>query len=441
MPRALLLLTLLLPALAAHAQDPVQVVNEPADITGYVTRVASPSDFDVNGIRVVIHHNAILRFNYLGQVRSIEHIDPFLGQRVDLWGRKDSKHLAIDTYHIILYQPQPLKVSGIGIIDLVPDTPNRFRADGHMLDLSSAVPTLWIPQPAGSPPAAGLAGLGTNVWINSRGTRRPDGAIAVEKATYAPNAISTKEANFLRKTDYDPAAVPDDAHQNLLHTQVLGVDFKKIPPFNDPALQARIDRIGQSLIPAFQKTLPTGDPTRINFRFQLIDAENWHDAVALASGIILIPFQVVQRLPDDAELAAILADNIATALEKQVFRLMPTREELLAAEAIGTAASFINPIGALAGLAAGVGSIAVQKNALTQSEQQSGRVALCLMHDAGYDIAKAPEAWWTLASKPNKNPHRNPPPARAVNQFIELGTTWHPLAEPNLKPRQPPPTP
>ena len=49
----------------------------------------------------------------------------------------------------------------------------------------------------------------------------------------------------------------------------------------------------------------------------LVDAPKWKDAVALPSGIILVPFTEVQRLPDDSQLAVVLADKIAWLIEGQ----------------------------------------------------------------------------------------------------------------------------
>ncbi len=79
-------------------------------------------------------------------------------------------------------------------------------------------------------------------------------------------------------------------------------------------MQARVDAIGATLVAKYQRDLPDADETKINFRFQLIDNKKWHDAVALPSGIILIPHQVVERLQNDSQLATVLADNIATVL-------------------------------------------------------------------------------------------------------------------------------
>jgi hypothetical protein len=68
--------------------------------------------------------------------------------------------------------------------------------------------------------------------------------------------------------------------------------------------------------------------------------------------------------------------------------------------------------------------------AIDRTLQQSGRVGLCFLHDAGYDIAQAPLAWWLLAPRKPASIDRIMMPPRAATLYIALGTTWHPAAEP-----------
>ena len=155
-----------------------------------------------------------------------------------------------------------------------------------------------------------------------------------------------EEAKLLEKNKYDPQAVDPDAKQNIAEWLILGIDPKKIPPYQDVAMQARIDRIGSSLIPAYQRSLPTSDPSRIRFRFQLIDATNWKDAFASPSGIILVPFQIVNYLQNDTHLATVLADNVARVLEKQTYRGQRGREKMTIAEIASGVLGGLSTLGA-----------------------------------------------------------------------------------------------
>jgi hypothetical protein len=61
---------------------------------------------------------------------------------------------------------------------------------------------------------------------------------------------------------------------------------------------------------------------------------------------------------------------------------------------------------------------------LSPAEEQGAREGLALMHDAGYDLAQAPEAWWILATKEGKQPHTTQMPTRARYLYQVLATTW-----------------
>jgi hypothetical protein len=323
----------------------------------------------------------------------------------------------LDSNRLVLYDPQLGPVSGSAVVDLVPASTGsspRLRADGRFLDLSN--PKL---KPAQK--------LSTNVWVQYRGTLGTNGIVMVDEIAWTDNAISKGEEKLRSQTDYDPAAVPEDSHQSGASKFFKGVDPKQIPPFKDAGMQARVDRVGRSLIPAYQLALAADDPTRIDFRFQLVDEAKWPDAIDRPSGVILVPIQIVRRLPDDSELAAVLADNIATAIEKQEFRMKPAVHRMTAANVAGAAAGLVIPG---AGIATQLTTAGVAKHLFTLELEQSGRVALCFMHDAGYDITKAPEAWWTLSTKEGKEPHRNAPPPRARNLYAELGTTWRATLQP-----------
>lgn len=176
-------------------------------------------------------------------------------------------------------------------------------------------------------------------------------------------------------------------------------------------MQARVDAIGAALVPRYQRVLPDTDETKISFRFQVVDLKKMHDALAFPNGIILIPHQVVERLQNDSQLATVLADNIATVLEKQELRNEPAARKIAAT----SWAALVVP-----GL--GFAGHAMYKDFLRHMEEESGRVSLFLLHDAGYDIYQAPMAWWLLAS--SKDIANTPLPGRARYIYKTLGEAW-----------------
>lgn len=276
-----------------------------------------------------------------------------------------------------------------------------------------------------APPLKSLAEVSTNQWIRYRGVQQSDGIVMVNAAVITANDVSGTEDKLRKNTEYDPSKVADDAHQSGISKAFKGVDYKRIPPWHDDAMQARVERIGNSLIPAWQRALPEGDPAKINFRFQVIDEKKVRDAIYLPSGVIVVPHQVVERMQNDDQLATVLADNIAENLEKDVLHMVSVGRKVLAADIAGdVAGAFVPGLGLATNLAGGGAGSHAQNLEL----QQSGRVSLCLLHDAGYNIDQAPLAWWLLAAKPGKPLDQVAIPPRAATLYTMLGTTWHTLS-------------
>jgi hypothetical protein len=389
-------------------------------VTGYVTRVTSAQDYDVSFVRVLTAKKTHYVVGDPTVLRANIPYKPYVGQQAKVFGDFDKKHHTIAATEIRFdVPPFDDSVSGFAIIDLIPQqdhsNPHQLlvRADGYLILISTDTTF------QSNLPDQSLAAIHTNVWIAYHGRHQPNGTILADKASFSDNKIIPREDKLLAKTNYDPGKIAPDAHQNELSKELLGLDPKKIPPYKDEAMQARIDRIGASLIPEYQKALPASDPTKINYRFELVDGARWPDAITWPSGLILVPYQIVDRLKDDSQLAAVLADNIACALQKQFFRDQPTAQSLNAVGIASEIGGFFVPGLSLVSIAAG-GSEAVM---LRHARQQSGRVSLSLLSDAGYDIHQAPTAWWRLSSKKPKDLADISIPYRAAYLYQTIAAT------------------
>ena len=94
----------------------------------------------------------------------------------------------------------------------------------------------------------------------------------------------------------------------------------------------------------------------------------------------------------------------------------------LASSAVG---AFVPGVGTVTSIATYSRSESIHNDLLNQS----GRVSLGLLHDAGYDITQAPIAWWLLAKNSAHDISSIPIPPRAANLYKSLGTTWHNYTE------------
>lgn len=403
--------------------------EQPLPLEGFVTRAVSFTDFDANGLHVLFNRETRVRVGTVFLRDPATSGSPFVGQTVSITGRQERGKHQIKAEEIVFVPAPERKLSGFAVIDRVlsPSTSKEIlvRADGYPILINASTQITF------KTPLASLSQVTTNVWIAFHGKLREDGTVLAEAVIFTPNVIQDREEKLLARNEYDPSAVPDDSKQNAAGKFFLGVDPRKISPVHDAVMQARIDRIGESLIPRYQRDLPDTDETKIDFRFQLVDQPKWHDARTMPSGVILVPQHLVERLQNDSQLAAVLADNIGTALEKQSYLAMPKNQAILAANLGGSAAGFFVPG---LGLATGIATFSSAKTIYSHQIQQSGRVSLGLLHDAGYDLTEAPLAWWTIAAKHPDDPTATEPPDRSLNLYRTIGAVWHNYSETPSKP-------
>jgi hypothetical protein len=409
------------------------------EFTGYVTRVASPSDFDLSGSRVLLSPKTTIELPpgpgpVPGQPGGkaarvpVEDFTPYIGEPIDVFGDFNKKDGSISASRLVVRRENTHNVSGTGVIDAVLSRPGNaapgdlfFRADGYPVLITGKTAIHF------DKPLASVSEVQTNVWITFHGKQQPDGVVIADDASFAKNTISRGEDHLRESSEFDPAAVDPKAKQSGVSKAFRGIDPKQIPPYRDEAMQARVESIGEKLVPAYQRDMPYTEETRIDFRFQLIDNAKWRDAATLENGIILVPRQVVERMQNDSQLAAILADNIACALEKQPLNVHTEGNKMLTAEAIGTGLGFIIPG---AGIASEIVLGPTASRLERQRREQSGRVGLALMKDAGYDITQAPLAWWLAAPKKPQDIADIPLPERAEYLYQILGETYPPASMP-----------
>jgi hypothetical protein len=246
--------------------------------------------------------------------------------------------------------------------------------------------------------------------------------VRAEEARLSPNIVSKAEV-YARSDLVHVAAIADPLQPDKIVLKYVALDGPETSFYADPVMQARVDGILKTLIPSFQRDLPDDDPRKINLRIQLTADRNWNRVIPLPSGVILIPHQVVERLKNDSQLAAVVADAVAFTLENEAFRM----RGVVPGVAVASFAYF-NPAAPL--LAWGAADYARSQVERIRDEQ-SDRVGLGLLHDAGYDIDQAPIAWWLLASKKSQPINSIPMPERAAYLYRILGEVWHnPAADP-----------
>jgi hypothetical protein len=249
-----------------------------------------------------------------------------------------------------------------------------------------------------------LGDVKPGIWIRFEGSRDETGVLLASKVEFfPPGSRKSFTAMGPRKSklplDYQPVTRDGllDADGNFVpsHTKVRYSDaggpcgWHRVPA--DPRLQERVERIGMRLVPAFQKQLPPDSPSRIPFRFYVVADDKVRSVFACNVGLVLVPKNVVNRLQNEDQLAAVVADGVAFNLQRQ---LVTTSTLDLLADGSEIATFFLG--GPVAG---GVVAEIVGHEMEVRLQREIGRIALQLVADAGFDPWEAPEAWRLLAPK------------------------------------------
>ncbi len=411
---------LLLCGLASARGTVSQTQGDPA-INGYITRIASNSDFDVNGYRVLCGPDT-LNDSHSGSGVTLSNFGCpgyalYLGEPVNVYGAK--MKLAVRAEKIETQQHPLGPVQGSAVIDAVPSgssegaSPCDFlvRADGYQIRFGGNTHMSWIP------PLHAFSDLRPGDWIEYRGRLGSDGVVRAEEVRLSPNIVSKAEV-YARSDLVHIAAIADPLQPDKIALKYVSLDSPAPTFYSDPAMQARVDGILKTLVPSFQRDLPGDDPRKIKFRIELTADKKWNRVTPLPSGVILIPHQVVERLNNDSQLAAVLADAIAFTMENEAFRM----RSVVPGVAVASFA-YLNPLTAPL-IAWGAADFAKSQVERIRDEQ-SDRVGLGLLRDAGYDINQAPVAWWLLASRKPQRINRIPMPERAAYLYRILGEVWN----------------
>jgi hypothetical protein len=287
-------------------------------------------------------------------------------------------------------------LEGLGVIDkVIASGPEPvFQADGYRIRILSSTETKF------GRGLNALADVGTNFWIRYRGKRNKAGELEATRAIFLKAKPTKFEPAPSDALPAKPSLIDGYGHVVSAHTKVRYADsglcgWHRISM--DQALQERVRGVGMKVIPAYQKQMADGDPSKIHFRIYVVDEPKFREDMECSEGVILVPVQVVARLSNDDQLAAVMANAMAWSLMMQGARFG-------ANGALERTAEITDAV-ALATLLDGgflVEATAVpimQHEIVIRLKEQAGRMALAFMQDAGYDPWAAPEVWRLLGPK------------------------------------------
>ncbi|HKF46127.1 MAG TPA: DUF5666 domain-containing protein [Terracidiphilus sp.] len=383
----------------------------PAQVTfaveGYVTSAHLPASFQAGGRTVVLTRQTA--FGFTGSdIISAQHParqSLRVGAYVQVAGSNEDFVKPIAATEILVRDDAHGKLSGIGVISRVvsPEPDPVYEADGYQIQITPATKVAF----AGD--LDSLRDITVNDWIHFTGKRNANGILEASHVQFIPpkptkfKAIKGVE---VQPVEMRPANAPSNfkapaasAASNSFDGASLAEDEKvkngllgrwhTIPA--DQPLQQRVHRIGMAMVPEYQRQMDDADTSKIHFRFFAVDDKKLRTAEVLQDGIILVSMQMIERLRNDDQLAAVLGDGIASNLQRQGARVVADNRILFAT---GFAEAAFPPL-ALGGFVHSGSSEDLEE----KLQEERLRIALALMKDAGYDPWQAPEAWRLLEPK------------------------------------------
>jgi hypothetical protein len=385
-----------------------QAVSYPVE--GFICRIDSPTSFLVDERHFEITPQTA--FGYIESdppsVKSPLRSSLRIGTYVQVAGKEPYPGSPVIATTVLVSDDRNLKPSGIGVITqvLAPGPDAVFETDGYLVRIT---PSTKLSFDEG---LVALNDVSTNAWIRFSGKLGKDGVVEADKARFMPakatafKAVKHLEVATVKMRPADakdnsttsaatgtPAVSSDGASLEKDEQVKIGLGNWQLIPADQP-LQQRVHRIGMALVPAYQRVMADDDASKIHFRFFAVESKDRRHS-CLLDGAILIPTSVVERLKSDDQVAAVLADCVAYSLQRQAARQIELNRALWGMSAGEIAGAFIPGLGTVSALA---GTAAAKRDDYFLLGERL-RIALAVMHDAGFDPWQAPEAWRLLEPK------------------------------------------
>jgi hypothetical protein len=272
--------------------------------------------------------------------------------------------------------------------------------------------------------------LGSEMDLN--GKRETDGIITVERGTVRPVEVGRDDRLLRRSID----------RILKLDKNTLIIGDRKYELVSDPSAEDYINRVGSKLVPQYITSLPITHPDRIGFKFYVVKNDAFN-AFALPNGAVVVHTGLLNRIENEAQLAAVLGHEIAHITQKHhasKFRQAQNWNDMVGLAAVTDLV--LGAGGALLVVSSLTSDLAVGAYSRKQ-ESQADRVGLNYVYTAGYDIRETALIWKRLAQQERENSGKtdveteNFVRALVGSSQVETATPTSPTEEEGKTPKEP----
>jgi hypothetical protein len=367
-------------------------------VRGFVTAINTPTSFEIADYRVTRGTDVSLEFQDAGPDVTFRSEDFRVGIEVEVRGTYNEQTNELQARKIKIDLDQFRKLKQTVVLSSKPEKLERVGENWRALIFAGGrrvriEPTTKVEfmlskteqedvaRSAKEKDASGqlhtltsLNEVGANVLMTFEGMVAPDGTVMAERVEFQRNEREKTKEDIWKmfkakvKTPHDQEHKPSTLKVAF---SLANAELKLLPK----DVQDYISKVGDSLVPSYQRAMPDAELTKIPFQFFVVERPEPF-ALSLPNGVVLVTSTLFEVLENEAQLAAMLGRQIAHVIQKHNLRqsLESTQKRLSLAMGRAGSYSYVNHV-------------------------QADRLSLEYMLLAGYDLREAPRAWKLIGAK------------------------------------------
>jgi hypothetical protein len=314
-------------------------------LMGYVTAPPTAASLQIDGRPVQLRPNTIFQCGNTSALIGVTNSLPrfVTGAKLAVYGKWSKKQSAFVADSVCGMSTPAKEVNGSAVIDAVLPAADGITmlSDGRVLRMAAQKGILSIdpPLPDDSAPKPGQ-------WLNYKAHRNENGTYTVTTAELRLPPFGPKDKHVWKPVAFvAPSAKGPGKFQPAHFTGPWKLPY-------DPSALARVQRVGQSVIPVWERSLPEGAPDKWPITFYVLAegrAFGGKDCLSFPNGTILVWQKTLAALKRDDELAGLLSGCVAEVLEEQSLRLLSKVGKADITEVASLAAPAVAGIGMLVG--------------------------------------------------------------------------------------------
>lgn len=404
-------------------------------IEGYITNFISPTSFEIEDFKIIRTNSTVLIFENQVNNEKFNPDDLRFGTEVEVQGSFNDETNELTANKIKIDLDQFKKITNTTILSDAPTGIEKvengwkgiFWGDGRQIRIEPTTQVLFELNKVEkkqaeeeaknkkdkkkdgkdeiegktydddfnqSEPLKSVADVKAGMFATYEGIEQPDGTLLASRIVFMKNPFEKGEEKLWKSLKLTEKAA------NLVEGKPGELKIDQIGKFKllaNDEVQQYVQRVGESLIPKFQKALADDSPQKIHFKFYVVNNKE-PNAFATPNGIVVVHSGMIALLENEAQLAAVISHEISHATQEHTWRQLNKDKNTKTALMIGGIAASLLGFGAVSDILQ-LTYGAMVNGYSRRLENQADRIGLEYMAAAGYDPREAPRVWKIMSKK------------------------------------------